>query len=187
MRQRLTKKVNKSTTSLVPSDVISSYGTIHNEHPSSELESGSELLLTDEDLKPPSVMALLKSREIQVVMGVYGFLGFCDMGVLALTPLMWSTSIEHGGLGLSTYVIGMALGWYGILDSLFQVMFLGKIMRRYGPRNVFIFCFSCLIPTLWNFPISNYFAREANGTDWKVWAMVAFTLVTQSARSGAYG
>jgi MFS family permease len=133
------------------------------------------------------VISLLKSREIQVVIGTYGFLGFCDMGVLALTTLMWSTSIEHGGLGLSTYAIGMALGWYGILDSLFQVMFLGKIMRRFGARKVFIFCFSCLIPTLLNFPVSNYFARQANGTDWKVWAMVVLSLATQSARSGAYG
>ncbi len=161
---------------------------MHSDHPPAELENGSNNSpLTDDDLKPHGILEIMKLREIQVVLINFGFLGFCDMGVYALTPLMWSTSVEHGGLGLSSYMIGMAMGWSGVVNALTQVLFLGKTIRRYGPRRVHIVCFSSLLATLLYFPISNYFARRANGADWKVWAIVALSLVTQSLRLGAYG
>jgi hypothetical protein len=160
---------------------------MHSDHPSAELENGSNETLTDDDLKPRGILEILKSREIQVILANFGFLGFCDMGIYALTPLMWSTSVEHGGLGLSSYTIGLAMGWSGVVNALTQVLFLGKTIRRYGPRRVHIACFSSLLATLLYFPISNYFARRANAVDGKVWAIVIVSLATQGLRLGAYG
>jgi hypothetical protein len=181
-------KTTSVSASLVQNDDTPHYGSTNNcEHSSPELENGTQLSPSDDDLEPRSVSYLLKLPEVQVILINFGFFGFCDIGAQALTPLMWSTTIEHGGLGLSPYMIGMVMGSYGVVNAFLQLMFLGKIMRRFGPRGVYIVCFSSLFVSFMSFPISSLFARRANGMDWKVWATVIASLVTQSMRSGAYG
>jgi MFS family permease len=134
--------------------------------------------------QPPGLWALLKLRDVQITLINFAFLGFCDMGVQSLTPLMWSTSIEHGGLGFSSYTIGMAMGTYGVLNAFLQVAFLGKIIRRFGPRKVHITCFSCFLVSFLSFPVASFFAKCAGGSDWKVWATVIIALAAQSMVSG---
>jgi len=190
LRRASKGKTNPSTESLVQNEDRPRYGStnISYDNSRSEVEDGGQLPPFSDDTKPLSVTYLLKLLEVQAILINYGFLAFCDMSVQVLVPLMWSTSIENGGLGLSPYTIGMALGSYGgVVNAFLQLMFLGKIMRRFGPRRVDIVCFSSLLGSLLSFPVAGFFARRANGMDWKAWATVIASLGSQSMRSAAYG
>lgn len=169
--------------SLVQGNNTPHYGStnISHEYRRPELEIGHD------DIKPPGVMHLLRLPEVQAILINYGFHGFCNTSIQVLTPLMWSTTIEHGGLGLSAYTIGMAMGSYGVINSFLQAMFLGKIIRRFGPRTVYIMCFSSFFVSFLSLPVANFFARRANGMDWKAWAAAIVCLATQSLRSSANG
>lgn len=165
------------------------YGStnISYDNPRPQVEDGGQLPPSSDDTKPVSITYLLKLPKVQAILINYGFLSFGDMSVQVLIPLMWSTSIENGGLGLSPYTIGMALGSYGVVNAFLQLMFLGKIMRRFGPRRVHIVCFSSLLGSILSFPVASFFARRANGMDWKAWATLIALLGSQSMRSAAYG
>ncbi|KAK2467256.1 hypothetical protein APHAL10511_000805 [Amanita phalloides] len=180
---------SSSTTNLVADDdVPPRYGSTETTHCpllNPELENGRGSPSDDDG--PFSLRDLLKSRDIQIVLINWGYVAFCDMSVQVLTPLMWSTSIEHGGLGFSPYAIGMTMGTYGLLSAFLQVTFLGKIIKRFGPRRVHITCFSSLIVSSLSFPVASFFARRSGRTDWTVWTMVIISLASQSMRAGAYG
>ena len=179
-------RMTSVSASLVQSD---DYDTTNNSYELSSqgLENGTQLPPFDDVPEPRGVWYLLKLPEVQVILINFGFFGFCDISAQVLTPLMWSTTIEHGGLGLSPYMIGMAMGSYGVVNAFLQLMFLGKIMRRFGPRRVHIVSFSSLFASFLSFPVASFFARRANGLDWKAWATLIASLVTQSTRAGAYG
>ena len=104
-----------------------------------------------------------------------------------LLPLMWSTSVGHGGLGFTPYVIGITMGVYGMFSALVQLSFLGPIIRRYGARKVYIATFSCLLVPLSCYPIASYFAQRAGHADWKVWCVIIVQLATNAAVPACYG
>ena len=116
-----------------------------------------------------------------------GFMGFCDMSLAALTPLMWSTSLENGGLGFTPYTIGLVFAVFGILNMFFQAMVVGRVVRCFGPRNVYI---GSMVPWLVSvvcFPLERYFAQRAGHADWRVWTVIIVQLVMYCLATGCYG
>ncbi|KAF8632683.1 hypothetical protein AX14_010809 [Amanita brunnescens Koide BX004] len=124
----------------------------------------------------------------QVVITVinYGFLGFCEMSLLALTPLMWSTSLEHGGLGFTPSTIGLTIAVYGILSTFFQATVVGKVVRCFGPRKVFIGGFVPMLVSISCFPLEGYLARRTGHTDWRVWTVIIVHLVMYCLGTASY-
>ncbi|KAK2460164.1 hypothetical protein APHAL10511_007843 [Amanita phalloides] len=64
------------------------------------------------DHEKPSLRGLLTSEAITLLIN-YSLFTFLEMSTQVLLPLVWSTSVEHGGLGFTPYRIGMTLGAYG--------------------------------------------------------------------------
>ena len=116
-----------------------------------------------------------------------GIVSFCDIAVQVLMPLMWSSSLEHGGLGFTPYAIGLTLGVYGIVNVSLQVTLLGKLIRRFGPRTVMIISFPAFLVSLACFPLEGYLARRAGYVDWRVWIVIMIHLVTDSLKYYCYG
>jgi len=185
-RERRDKLSSSPTARIIPQYGSTENSSQQREDPSQELDARIELLPRDYS-GPQSPQSLLKLADIRVVLVNYAFIGFCDMSVQMLTPLMWSTSIENGGLGFSPYAIGMSMGIYGAFSAVLQVIFLGRIIRKLSPWRIHIACFSSLLASYLSFPVASFYARRANGTDWKVWFMVIVSLSAQSMRAGAYG
>ena len=100
---------------------------------------------------------------------------------------MWSTSLEHGGLGFTPYMIGLTLGIYGVVNVFIQLLFLGKLIRRFGPRKVFIVSFPAFLVSLSCFPLEGHLAQHAGGADWRVWTIIMVHLVMDSLKFYAYG
>ena len=196
---RREKKKNAQRTRRVALDstrLADSNGTDYGTNRSHSLSTSSLDSITDvedrllqvheEAQRPPALRALLTPEVITLLVN-YALLTFLDMCMQALLPLMWSTSIEHGGLGFSPYLIGLTMGAYGMFSALVQLTLLGPMIRRYGARKVYITNFPCLLVTFLGYPIAGYFARCAGRADWKVWCVIIVQLVANAAVPTTYG
>lgn len=115
------------------------------------------------------------------------FLTFMDMCNFALLPLMYSTPLEYGGLGMDPFRIGVILGSFGFFNSFFQAIFFARCVRRFGVRKLYTFSFSTLLICFGMYPVTKYFAQRAQGVDNLVMACIFFQLTSQTAISMAYG
>lgn len=136
---------------------------------------------------PPPLRALLLMPRVSIAVINSSVFFFCDMNRHVLTPLMWSTSLEHGGLGFTPYAIGLAMGIFGAANMCVQAAFLGKIIRYFGARKVFTASLVAYLVSILCFPLEKYFAQRAGGADWRVWTVIAVQLAMYCLITPAYG
>ncbi|KAF4618794.1 hypothetical protein D9613_010002 [Agrocybe pediades] len=108
-------------------------------------------------------LSVIFTRPILMTLVNHIFLTFTDMCHYALLPLMYSTPIEYGGLGLSPFHIGVILGTSGFVNAILQVNFLGPIIRRFGPRKVYRVSSSFLFVMIGMYPILRLLVQRAGG------------------------
>jgi hypothetical protein len=111
--------------------------------------------------KPPPLRALL-TRPVVVSVANYGLVGLLDVVAGALIPLVWSTSVELGGLGMSPASIGLWLAGYGSINGIFQFVAFPPIVRRFGLRRVFIASILSFFPVFIMFPLENLALRYSS-------------------------
>ncbi|KAF8628986.1 hypothetical protein AX15_003609 [Amanita polypyramis BW_CC] len=175
-----------ASTPLTINGCTTTYGT----NGGSIVQSGSfsdlEGTSYDADHKPLALRALLTPGVVTVMIN-YGFFNFLEMSFQVLIPLMWSTSVGLGGLGFTPYNIGVTMGIYGLVNAFMQICFLGRLIRRFGPRKVYRVSFSSLLVCFSGFPIASAFFRHAGGADWKVWYVVVVQLAAGIMVSSSLG
>lgn len=115
------------------------------------------------------------------------FLTFLDMSHNVLIPLMYSTSVSLGGLGLDPFHIGAILGAFGCVNSVVQARFLGRFIRKFGAKRVYSIGFSSLFFCYFMYPITSYFARRAGAVDGYVAMCIFIQLAFQTMIYMAYG
>jgi MFS family permease len=120
-------------------------------------------------------------------MSSYAFLSFIDMCGQVLIPLVYSTSISFGGLGFDPYRIGIIMGSLGILNAFVQLVFFGRIIRKFGARNTFIVAQMAQVVIFGLYPLLTFFARHARRADSKVWAVLIIQLILMTGSAVAYG
>ncbi|KAF9037796.1 MFS general substrate transporter [Hymenopellis radicata] len=142
-------------------DEVRSYSAI-------EQASDDERNNKDESMEAPSIRSLM-IRQVLVPLGCFSLLLFTETSYLVLIPLMYSTSIANGGLGFSSFEIGSIMGVWGVYNVLWQGSVVSRLIRRFGPRRVHIFGYSCHLIGFSLFIIMNVIARaygEVNGLIW---------------------
>jgi len=136
--------------------------------------------------RPPAFHTLLVPQ-VLIPMSSLAFLSFTEMSCHVLMPLVYSTSIPLGGLGLDPYHIGIIMGTVGILNAFVQIVFFGRIIRKFGPRTTFIVGQMSHVVILGLYPLLTFFARRAGRVDSKVWAVLIIQLVCNTSIVVAYG
>ncbi|KAJ7352343.1 major facilitator superfamily domain-containing protein [Mycena albidolilacea] len=126
-----------------------------------------------EDGPPP--MRDLLIRPVLIALTTHGLLHFCNMSNDALVPLFFATPISLGGLGLKPSAIGLILSISGISNAVVQALFGGRIIRRFGPRRVFIAGFCGLAVEFAMYPLIRCLAQRAGRVD----AVVGIALASQ--------
>ena len=129
----------------------------------------------------------LLHRPLLLVFLNYVFLSFLSMADAVLLPLMYSTPLEYGGLGMSPFAIGTVLGTFGIINTIFQAKFMGPLMRRVGTRKLYKFGISSLCVTFAIYPVMKYAARTAGGVDGLVIVCIVIHLASIAPIYMAYG
>src|ERR1700677_1788628 len=81
--------------------------------------------------KPLPLHALL-TRAVVVSVANYGMIGLLEIIAGALIPLVWSTPVEFGGLGMSPASIGLWMAGYGFLNGIIQFVAFPPIVGRLG-------------------------------------------------------
>ena len=97
----------------------------------------------------------LLTRPVVVSVMNYCMIALLNSAAGTLSPLVWSTSVELGGLGMSPASIGLWVGGYGFIDGIFQFVTFPRLVRRFGPRRVFITSILCYFPFYIMFPLEN--------------------------------
>ena len=110
-----------------------------------------------------------------------------DMSSQVLLPLMYSTSIELGGLGLDAYQIGLILSGWGVMSAIVMITALGPAIRKFGPRAVHIFCYATYFVNLALYPLLAHFVQRSGRVDAKAWAVVVVQLACRLANGMSYG
>jgi len=113
--------------------------------------------------KPPPLRALL-TQPVLLSVANYAMVALLEMVCLALIPLVWSTSVEFGGLGLSPVSIGSWLSVYGCMDGIFQFAVFPRVVWRFGLRRVFITCIASCAVVIIMFPLENFVLRHGGST-----------------------
>ncbi|KAF7326733.1 Major facilitator superfamily multidrug-resistance DHA1 sub-family [Mycena venus] len=129
------------------------------------------------DTVPP--LRELLTRNVRIALLNHALLSFCDMAHDSMMPLVFSTPISLGGLGLKPYDIGLIMGLCGISNAIVQVVLGGQIIRYFGPRRVFIGAFCAFSLIFSAYPLLNILARRAGRVD----AAVLVVLVCQLSGS----
>lgn len=138
------------------------------------------------DPKPTAPRGLL-TQDVVIVLVNYAIFTSLALAFDVLIPLMWSTSLEHGGLGFTPYKIGLTMCIYGVINASIQLSFLGRILKRFGPQRVYSASAASLLLAFGGFPVAGFFAKRAGGADWKVWTVIAVQLFAQMMGCAAYG
>ncbi|TFK75575.1 MFS general substrate transporter, partial [Pluteus cervinus] len=133
------------------------------------------------DDQPLPFRALLIPR-VLIPLSNYLFLCFTDMSIAVLRPLMLSTSIEYGGIGFNPYQIGSIMALWGVFNTIAQLGFAAKAIRRFGNKKVFIASYASSLIILLTFPLMSWLAARAGRADRWVWLVVVvhfgFTILT---------
>ncbi|KAE9409480.1 MFS general substrate transporter [Gymnopus androsaceus JB14] len=137
------------------------------------------------DIKPPSTRELL-TVDLRIILLNYGLLSFTDMSYFVLIPLIYSSSIPIGGLGLSPYQVGLILGIFALLSGFWNLLVLTRILKKIGPRKMYIISYSSFLvifPLLWILRDVAHLAGRVNAL---VWALLVCQLLAASFINTAY-
>ena len=114
-----------------------------------------------QDTEQPLPLRALLTRPVVVSVANYCMIGLLEIMGGALIPLVWSTSVEFGGLGMSPASIGLWLAGCGLLNGIFQFVAFPRIVRRFGPRRVFITSTICFFLIYSLLPFENLALRHS--------------------------
>ncbi|KAH8807016.1 major facilitator superfamily domain-containing protein [Flagelloscypha sp. PMI_526] len=128
----------------------------------------------------------LLTRDVVLVLVISSFYTICMISVKSLQALIWSTSIENGGLGFGALAIGNINTAAGILHALLLFLLLGKLMRHLRSKNAMLTYFILSFLSLLLYPVQIYCAQHAKGVGIEVWLVIVLQLFCMSFRSVGY-
>nr|XP_047127839.1 probable peptide/nitrate transporter At3g43790 [Hydra vulgaris] len=89
-------------------------------------------------LRTSSFVTLLRNKYFLLSATLYGMYTFCLSGFDELFSLFASTSIEYGGLGMSTSEIGILYLIISIGTLVVQFIIVSRVIIKFGSKKIFI-------------------------------------------------
>jgi hypothetical protein len=137
----------------------------------------------DQQIAPPRT---LLTRPVLLTTASYSAFAFLEICVSIFLPLVYTTPIQHGGLGLDPPLMGVTIAVYGIMKGILQLTIFNRILGFLGVRRTFITLISCFIPSFLLFPIAGIRTQYA-GRDTILWVLVLVQLLFSIGITMAYG
>ncbi|KAH9036967.1 MFS general substrate transporter [Lactarius pseudohatsudake] len=142
-------------------------------------QESTSLQQDEEPAEQPLPLRSLLTRPVVISIANYGTLALLEIAALALMPLVWSTAIELGGLGLTPADIGLWMSASGCVSAMFQFAFFPRIVARFGPGRIVVATVVAFGLLYALFPFENMLARST-GTVGVVWPLIMLQLVAIS-------
>lgn len=106
----------------------------------------------------------------------FGILCLLEIAFRALQPLFYATPIEHGGLGLSPATIGILMALFGTIDGIFEAFYFAKLVKRWGPKRLYIAGIVSFVPLFGLLPVINSLARRWEYASIALWVVLFIQL-----------
>ena len=142
--------------------VMKSNNEVHSDVP--RVGEGEVLDGPVKDTDAPLPLRALLTRPVIVSVANYGVIALLDMTAGTLISFIWSTPVKFGGLSMSPASIGLWTAGYGFMNCVFQFVAFPGMVRRFGPRLVFIASILCFFPIYIMFPLENLASRHSSGS-----------------------
>ncbi|KAH9046513.1 MFS general substrate transporter [Lactarius hengduanensis] len=133
----------------------------------------------EQPAEQPLPLRSLLTKPVVISIANYGTLALLEIAASALIPLIWSTAIELGGLGLTPADIGLWMSAYGCVSAVFQFAFFPRVVAHFGPGRVVVATVVAFGLLYALFPFENMLAR-GTGTASVVWPLIVLQLVAIS-------
>ncbi|KAF5381435.1 hypothetical protein D9757_009047 [Collybiopsis confluens] len=128
-----------------------------------------------------SFISLLSDPILRRTLLSHAFLAFTDMSYQVLIPLVYSTSISVGGLGLSPYQLGVIMATMGFGGGALNILVFKPILKRIGPRKTYMISYSALILDFGLFWVLRELAGGWFGrVNWVVWVLIGVQMVVST-------
>ena len=137
------------------------------------------------DVGPPPLRALATKRIITILIN-YAFLAWTEQACSVLVALIYPTPISYGGLGLSTFAVGIIMSCLGVLIGLSSVFIFPRAIARYGAVKLYRTCYAGYLINPILFPLMNFVARR-RGVDAPVWIMIGMQVMTSTLSCQCFG
>jgi MFS family permease len=126
-------------------------------------------------MEEPVPLKDLLNAKVLIPVTSYVYLAFLHVSSNAIQPLFLAMPVEIGGLGLTSRNVGYILGTYGFANSIFQIVMLGRLIRRFGVKTIFVTAISAFIPMYTLSPVMNLLVRR-NGFSYLIWVVLGLQL-----------
>ncbi|KAI0714439.1 MFS general substrate transporter [Cerioporus squamosus] len=117
----------------------------------------------------------------------YGFLALTDQSFVVLVPLMYSTSIALGGLGMSSFTIGVIQGVAGFIGGLIQVVTFPWMHSKLGSKLLYTLSFAMYLATLALFPLISLVTKRTGSVGVETWVLIVLQFAAYSATGMTWG
>ncbi|KAI0295153.1 MFS general substrate transporter [Multifurca ochricompacta] len=145
----------------------------------SNIEDENNAIVFPGMVQQRSSLRALLTRPVLLSISINALFAFLEISNNSLVPLVYTTPIRYGGLGLDPAQMGTFLGVFGILNGAFQFAIFPRIMKLMGLRGSLLASMSCLVPAFLLFPI--------NGTaDNILWFLVLLHMLIMVGINMAY-
>ena len=141
-------------------------------------ESRDSLDTSPKDEQNPLPLRAVLTRAVAISVLNYATLALLEVVALSLIPLIWSTSVEFGGLNFSPASIGLCISVYGFMSGIFQFIFFPRLVGRFGPRWVLVASIAAYAVVYTMFPFENLALRYAvgGGSSMTLWLLIFLQL-----------
>lgn len=139
-----------------------------------------------EDEGPVGLRSILVPRVLYPILN-YGFLALIDQSVTVLVPLMYSTSIDIGGLGFDPFTIGIIQGVGGFVGGIIQIFTFPYMHRKLGSKKLYICSYSMYFVIFALFPLNSFVTKRAGEAAAATWALVIVQYVVYVASYMTWG
>jgi len=147
---------------------------------------GNQALDVENDAKQEDRSShTLLTRPVLLTIYSYGFFVFLEIACRDLWPLLYTTPIQFGGLGLDPARMGVCMAVYGTLKGILQLTIPHRIIGFLGLRTSYMAFIACLVPSFLLFPICGIHV-QGGGTDIVLWVLVFIQLLSMIGLNMAY-
>jgi hypothetical protein len=139
------------------------------------------------DERPPPALRDLMTRRVLVPLVNYAFLAFIEQCCSVLLPLVYATSIPYGGLGLSSFTIGIIMSALGLIIGLSSAVVFPILSRKFGIYRLYRAALGCYLINIACFPAMNLLAKHAGHVNGYVWAILMVQLACTTMTVMSFG
>ncbi|OSC99918.1 MFS general substrate transporter [Trametes coccinea BRFM310] len=118
------------------------------------------------------IRTILIPRVLLIILN-YGFVALIDQAATVLVPLMYSTSIDLGGLGFDPFTIGVIQGVGGFVGGAIQIFTFPYMHRKFGSKKLYICSYSMYFIIFATFPLNSFLTKRAGRVGTATWAVLA--------------